>query len=241
MYIDWQPLFERNPSQVLFGKTIKPDEKTMVSESPSLPDLGRHTFLRRPDCYASVWRCKRWIRAHRGSGSGNQFQRGPKMSKVNPKCQKLWLDWLVTVSHLSPCQFGFGMSCGMKFVTVSLWEFFSSSHFWQKGSERNLWMPSQFPVLHCADLQRFSQDGCSCVVGETLECSSIWSASDDAKINPFLRFQTVFFYEPLRPNYRLDEAPVKSLCESIYNSYVRPARYTWLGIWYCDLFPHQSL
>ena len=98
MFIDWQPLFERNPSQVLFGKNIKQDEKNMVSKSPSLPlDLGRHTFLRRPDCYASVWRCKSWIRAHRGSGSGcgNQFQTGPKMSKVSPKCQKLWLDWLV--------------------------------------------------------------------------------------------------------------------------------------------------
>ena len=148
----------KEPFAGAFWENHKTRWKTMVSESPSLPDLGRHTFLRRPDCYASVWRCKRWIRAHRGSGSGNQFQRGPKMSKVNPKCQKLWLDWLVTVSHLSPCQFGFGMSCGMKFVTVSLWEFFSSSHFWQKGSERNLWMPSQFPVLHCADLQRFSQD-----------------------------------------------------------------------------------
>ena len=41
-------------------------------------------------------------------------------------------------------------------LSLSLYE--SSSHFWQKGSERNLWMPSQFPVLHCVDLQRFSQD-----------------------------------------------------------------------------------
>lgn len=164
MYIDWQPLFERNPSQVLFGKTIRPDEKIMVSESPSLPLDRRHTFLRRPDCYASVWRCKSWIRAHRGSGSGNQFQTGPKMSKVSPKCQKLWLDWLVTVSHLSLCQFGFGMSCGMKFVTVSLWEFFAllAERIRTESVDAK---PVPGPPL-CGPSEILT--GCSCVVGETL-------------------------------------------------------------------------
>lgn len=46
--------------------------------------------------------------------------------------------------------------CGMSGSPWSL--YISSLHFWQTGAERNLRMPSPFPVLHCVDLQRFSQD-----------------------------------------------------------------------------------